>query len=350
MVNLSKFNFFSKRKFASSLMGVGVLIAGLTIGSPDAFAKDVKINKWEEYKDTSTKNIIEDNIKSVQPGSSKETYLWLHNNGEPIDTNIISGDTDFYLEAISKDVVNGQEVIDYYFNQVENEERTLDDIKETVLERKAENKNELSVKMGSSEKTNLKNDNTVSIAAVQPVANPVIRNFNWSFNSSAHYLTTSVEMSRKSSTASINGVAGSVWDVVTNTQYERTSGLRYLNDLYTRLAVPYTYQTLLDWGPSTTSSSTVAVSLSGAGVPGISYSFNTGVRYNTVDLSSKSSKYGRWNFTRALYPIYSNKLTARPAIRSSNTSGNFALELSHSLEFDNVTNNTGVITITTPDR
>lgn len=339
---MSKNIFFKKGKsrFLASLMGVGVLFASLTMANSEAFAQDVKIEKWVETKEVPSSNVIEDKIKSVLPESSREEFLWLHNDGEPIDTNILTGDTDFYLEAISKDVINGVEVIDYYFNQIENEERTLDNIEATVLERKEENEN-------NSINNSLSGAVTAKVASV---ANPVIRNFNWTFNESSHYLTTSVEMSRKSSNATINGVQGSVWDVVTNTQYERKSGLRYLNDLYTRLAVPYTYQTLLDWGPSSTNSSTVAVSLSGAGVPGISYSFATGVRYNTIDLSSKSSKYGRWQFSRALYPIYANKLTARPAIRSSNTSGAFALELSHSLYFDNVTNNTGVITITTPDR
>lgn len=326
--------FFKKGKsrFLGPLMGVGVFFASFTMVNSEAFAQDIKIEEWKETKEAPSTNVFEDKVKSVLPESSQVEFSWLHNDGEPIDTNILSGDTDFYLEAVSKDVVNGKEVIDYFFNQVENEDRTLEDIEATVLERKAENE---------------MNSATTKVASV---ANPVIRNFNWSFNSSSHYLTTSVEMSRKSSKATIDGKKGSVWDIVTNTQYERKTGLRYLNDLYTRLAIPYSAQTLLDWGPNSTSSSTVGVSLSGAGIATLNYSFSTGVRYNTVDLSSKSSKYGRWKFTRAYYPIYANRLVARPAIRATNTSGPFSLQLSHSLEFDNVTNNTGVITINTPDR
>ena len=41
-----------------------------------------------------------------------------YNDGMPIDTNIITGDTDFYLEAISKYTINGQEIVDYSQNSL----------------------------------------------------------------------------------------------------------------------------------------------------------------------------------------------------------------------------------------
>ncbi|MET3574240.1 hypothetical protein ACFFIY_12215 [Bhargavaea ullalensis] len=334
----------NKKKIYSFLIGVGVFLLSFSLFELKGFAQSIKIDEWIETEQQSSIEIIDrEEKKSASQKSTNENFLLLHNNGEPINTNIINGKTDFYLEAISKNKVNGMEVIDYYFNQVDNKERDLSDIKETASERSKEILNDIK---------NEKNidSSQYSTFAVASVSNPVVRNFNWTFNSSSHYLTTTVEMSRRSSNASINGVKGSVWDVITNTQYERKTGLRYLNNLYTRLAVPYTYQTLLDWGPASTNSGDVSVSLSGAGVPGISYNFSTGTLYNTSDLSSKSSKYGRWKFSRAVYPVYANRLTTRPAIRSSNTKGNFALQLSHSLVFDNVTNNTGVITITTPDR
>lgn len=106
-------------------------------------------------------------------------------------------------------------------------------------------------------------------------------------------------------------------------------------------------------GPGSTNNNNVSVSLSGAGIPSLNYSFSVGNLYNTKDLSSKSSKYGRWQFVRIsnpLNPIYTNNLTTRPGIRVTNTQGNLALQLSHSLDFYSVQNNTGVITITTPDR
>jgi hypothetical protein len=115
-----------------------------------------------------------------------------------------------------------------------------------------------------------------------------IRNFNWSFNNGDHLLTTSLELNRKTNTATIDGKAGSVWDVISNTQYERKSGLRYLNSLYTRLAVPYSFETLLDWGPLTTTNSSISFGLSGV-VPGASISWDKDSKYNVKDLSSKSS-------------------------------------------------------------
>lgn len=333
----------SRKALLRLLVGSSLVFFCFSLANSKVSAEEFKTEEWVENAEKSSINVMESNLEAISPeaAATQDEFIWLHNDGEEIANDVISGETDFYLEAVSKDTVNGIEIIDYYFNEIGNDERTIEDIKTTVNERQIENQETLSESL---------NANSFSTMAIASVANPVIRNFNWTFNSKAHYITTSVEMSRKSKTATINGVKGSVWDVVSNTQYERKSGLRYLNDLYTRLAIPYTNQTLLDWGPATTKSSTVSVSLSGAGVPGLSYSFNTGVRYNTYDLSSKSSKYGRWKFARALYPIYSNKLSARPSIRATNTKGAFALQLSHSLEFDNVTNNTGVITISTPDR
>lgn len=299
--------------------------------------KESEINEWIEKENKS-----EESLKTI-PFDKGSEFLLLHNNGNEIKNDVIQDDTDFYLEAVTKEVINGVEVIGYYFNHNDNENRDLKSIEKAVEEVVQNTKMENLIK-------------TEEFAVQNNIISPtvagndyVIKNYSWNFNNSAHYVTTSVELSRKSKNASINGTSGSVWDVITNTQYERKSGLRYLNYLSTKLAVPYSSQLLLDWGPSSTNSSSVTVSLSGY-VPGVSYTFNTGVAYNTTDNSSKSSKVGSWKFSRAVYPVYANKLTTRPAIRATNTSGYFTVQLSHSLVFDNVTNNTGIIYVSTPDR
>ena len=325
-----------KRIFAKSTVMTALMLSSILVVGENAEAAEVKIDSWIENQGETATDLVDNALKQIPSTNFDKDLLFLHNNGNPIETDIIEGETDFYLEAVSKDIVNGIEVVDYYFKEKSDGPRSLEEVEANVNER---NKEILQL-----------DSLTPKVTTFAAVASPVIRNFNWTFNESSHKLTTTAELYRRSSTANIDGVNGSVWDVKSITQYERITGKRYLNNMYTRLAVPYANQTLVDWGPDvSTNDSTVSVSLNGYAA-GISYTFNTGTLYNTKDLSSKSSKYGRWQFSKNVLPLYANKLKTVPSIRATNTVGAFSVQLSHSLYFDNTTNNTGVITISTPDR
>lgn len=156
-------------------------------------------------------------------------------------------------------------------------------------------------------------------------------------------------MERKSNNVNIDGANGSAWDITSVASIEsKISGGR-INDQYTRLSIEsFRSQKLIDYGPSSTSASTMGVSLSGLGVPSVSWSFNIG-NWSTKDLSSFSSKYGRWKFS-SLMVGYSQRITTRPGIRASNTVGNFGLEVSHTTSTHHGNFQTGIAQIFVADR
>ncbi|WP_368985468.1 hypothetical protein NST54_13435 [Caldifermentibacillus hisashii] len=164
-------------------------------------------------------------------------------------------------------------------------------------------------------------------------------------------LATTVDLKRASSKVDINGKVGSVWNISSFSQWKRVQSGYILKDFYTRLAVPYKNQKLLDYGPvqGGVSGSTATVGLSGF-VPNVSWTFSIG-GFKMSDLSSVSSKYGRWKLSPTLINLGPSQLVIKPGIKSSNTSGNFGLQLSQKqVRVGSVQNGTGVVSIFVPDR
>lgn len=201
---------------------------------------------------------------------------------------------------------------------------------------------------------------TANFAELVPVTarsadEPILKEYNWSFYSNSILqatLTTSVTLTRQTSNATLNGKACSVWDVTTFSQLEKKKCIR-LNDQYTRLSVDLSNQSLVSYGPTvSTSGGDVSVGLDGAGIPSVSYSFNID-GFSIEDLSSMSNDYGRWAFID--HVGNEPHFTTEPAIRATNTSGNFIVELSHTMNANASTGSvidqgTGVIQIYCADR
>ncbi|MBC1906370.1 hypothetical protein HCA64_07770 [Listeria booriae] len=303
--------------------------------------------------ETIKKNYFSTKQESELEESSKDIVV-ITNNGSEIDNDVIK-DSDMGLYAVveyEKDSVDYQDM--YFYEDKPNDSAIKEDI-EQDLEQEIIDTNINLGKDKSLEVTNLSNTKKKNYEIEKMAAkgsSHVVRTLNWTFKK-GRKISTTVDLKRASADSKIDGKVGSIWNVTTHVEY--TDPKKYtLRKQITKIAIPYSAQKLLDYGPDSNSSGKASVSLSGAGVPSISYSFGMS-GHKVTNLSSKSSKYGRWEFKETGLVSGTSRLVTRPAIRSSNTSGSFGVQISHSSEIGvfplvNEYDNTGVITIYTPDR
>lgn len=313
-----------------------------------------KITSWHESKDEIS---AENKASKVQAKSfslnandleSTPGVTVMHNGGKPIDTNIISEqkieasednpdakEEDNNLFAIVEYDKDGKTYKDYYFSNQE-----TDDLKE-VKEKAEEEKKELEADKGTFK--------AMAVASGNYHSNNYHFNFyNSTTKKKETVLTNTLELTRKTSAGVIDGKKGSVWDVKSTSQAENKIINPPVMQWIQRLAVPYGAEKLIDNGPASSSAAEVSVSLSGL-TPGISWNFKLGGT-NIKNSSSKSGKYGRWTLKRNTLNFQPKSLTMKPGIRASNTSGNFAVQMSHQYDRRNSPHSTGVITMAVPDR
>ena len=102
-------------------------------------------------------------------------------------------------------------------------------------------------------------------------------------------------MDRKTASANIDGKSGSVWDIKADNKWDASSG-RLDQQITTRMAVPYTNQRLISYGPEDKNSGTVSVTLSQIVNP-MEWTFTLN-QFSVDDVSSTYNKYGRWIYNR----------------------------------------------------
>lgn len=291
-------------------------------GSKNIVIEDIIATDYYEEENENTKNAY-----SIE----KNKDILIHNNGEKLDTNLLIEKNGFNLVAVHKVITDDYDYAQYYFSD-ENINGNIEDIKEEI-----QNEDLIGAK-------SLYNDKLLK--------NSYLRNFSWNFSyngSTAYTLTNAVSLERKNNKVNIDGVTGSAWDISSVASIESKISNGRINDQHTRLSVQaFGSEKLIDYGPSSTSAQSVGVSLSGLGIPTASWAFNIG-NWTTKDLSSLSSKYGRWRF---IGPIagFSKSVTTRPGIRASNTKGNFGLEVSHTTSTNHGNFQTGIAQIFVADR
>lgn len=148
--------------------------------------------------------------------------------------------------------------------------------------------------------------------------------------------------------SNVDGYAASIWDVRSIGQINVYESHDRINRQRTRLDVNWSSQTLLDWGPNgSDKSGSVTVELSAAG-PTASWTMDL-AKSSVSDLSVKKDKYGRWEFNAPFFGSVKSLLT-KPGIRASNTTGNFAINVSHTFELNNGDHGTGVVGVYWADR
>lgn len=254
----------------------------------------------------------------------------IHNNGNPLKTDALTEKNDFELFGVYKTTISGVDYEQYYF-----------------INKNKVDKSELMDKMTSIAKDV---EYGVSTLAAREFVPDYVNTYYWDFDYYGRIVSSfsnTVSGQRISSNSSINGVKGSIWDVQSVGQMVTKESSDRINLQRTRLDVSWTNQKLLDYGPDSSGSGTVSVTLDTSG-PSAQWSMDLGSsRVN--DLSSISSKYGRWEFKAPI--IGSVKyLTTKSGIRASNTSGNFGVRVSHTFETNRGNHQTGVVEIFWRDR
>lgn len=254
---------------------------------------------------------IEDSEQQLVEQETAAKDVLVHNNGLPIQTNMFAdGDAQGnYLVAVYYTEFQGVPVERYFFtNEPDRDKKALLNY------------------VANEEMTPLTENPAFSAIAA---SSDIVKDYIWNHKKGSTVmakLSTTVTFRRRTKTAEINGKKGSVWDVRSNTQYEKFKAQR-INGYRTRLSVNQTNQKLISYGPvGNTSGGSVTVSLTGLSVPTLAYSFSIS-GFSVEDLSSKSGKYGRWSFQDKFGSM--NSMTTAPAVRASNTSGSFVTELSH---------------------
>src|SRR5699024_9714587 len=97
---------------------------------------EFKIQSWYEFKNSSPQ--IKSNNTVREFDRSNKSFVILHNNGEPIQTNILRGSA-MYLEAITVLNTDGFEVTEYYFNEV-GTKKSVENLKRKMITDKDQNK------------------------------------------------------------------------------------------------------------------------------------------------------------------------------------------------------------------
>lgn len=320
------------KKLISSILAMSLLIVtalNVFAETPDLFegVNEIVVNEYSQ---------INTSLYSTYSLESEDTII--HNNGNAIKSDyLVNGKEEGnYLIAIKYENSDYGIVETAYF--ANKESVSADDLIRIVSEDNNSNISEMSVATKS-----------------RSADDPIYKRYNWTFylgDIVEATLTSVVNLTRQTSTATINGVSCSVWDVTTFTQLEKDMCYR-LNNQYTRLSVDLQNQTLVAYGPTeSTSGGDVSVGLDGAGVPSISYTFSI-EGFSVDNLSSLNDNYGRWKFSNGVG--FETSMTTEPGIRATNTTGDFVVELSHTTNVTALTglyNNhqTGVIQIYCSDR
>ncbi|HWO77769.1 MAG TPA: hypothetical protein VNM69_18025 [Bacillus sp. (in: firmicutes)] len=350
------------KKFLCVLLITVLAIGILPVGNLE-FAKANEVEETEtQIQDVVTSEWKEEDAQEPEILELMEDNdaVLLHNNGKPIETDIVSeGGEDFNLFAIHKTEENGSEYETYYFEN--REVADLSELKET-----AENEQE-AIEINESEDTEVEESeennifSSISTFFETPKVQAAVkshpkggyyRTHNWTFyggignKMKMGTYSTVHHLNRKSSNANINGKNGSIWDVKAENTWKPTGAPARLENLTTRMEMPYKNQLLLSYGPKKKSNGSVTVTLEQILTP-MQWSF-TIKQFGFSDSSSIPSKYGRWTYTRE--SGYPNPFVTKPGIRASNTSGNFALQVSHTLNIDYKKHSTGIVTISVPDR
>ena len=308
---------------------ISILIATILVFSvtTNAFATD-KISTTKEMQLNTFKQT---DLSALDFKNNNEIII--HNNGNSIETDyLVKGqENGNHVIAVRYETTDAGTIETVYYANVESIEKA-----------------ELDNMISSDKQSNPISLATKSVTA-RATSSPIIKRHQWSFyqgDSKMAIITTTTEYYKQSGNATYNNHSCSVWDVVTFTQYEKVNCVR-LNEQYTRISVEsFSSEHLISYGPiGNDSGGQVSVGLDGAGVPSIGYSFNID-GFSVKDLSSVSSKYGRWRFVD--YVGNENSFTTRPGIRVANTSGSLVVELSHSVEYKYTseltrTSSTGVV-------
>lgn len=267
--------------------------------------REVKTDRWSG-KNTGKK------LKQLKV---KEKAILIHNNGNPISTDIFKGENSGgnYLIAVYCSRYNGVPMQSCYFTTEPNGDKS------SLIRRVTEEESRRE---------------TFEYAAAS--ADKEIRNFSWEEKSDSVVLSqfdTTLRLTRESDEVTINDKEGSVWnvEVLSELRKEKASRLHFYD---TELSAAQKGQTLISYEPT-----------------GRKTAQDEPLGFATEDLSSMSKRYGKWKF----FNDTGDSLKTNSMIRAANISGPLTLRLSHVINMKKTfggkrTFKTGTIRIWTADK
>lgn len=291
--------------------------------------------------------------KSIKEEKINAKPKLIHHNGKPLKQNILEDAGDNHLIAVYQYEIDGKLYEKYYFSDTS--ENDIDAIKNDVIENTNKIETDSKAFIRELTKDNIQQQQTsgsISILAVQPEpSGGYYKTYSWNFTNPFTGLktgtfTTTLHFDRKSYSANIDGVTGSVWDIKAFNEFEATY---YRIDIQnSRMDVNYSAQKILSYGPYDDAGFDVGVNLTGI-TSGNAWTFNVGSVY-TNNVSSIANKYGRWIWTHT-WDYMQNPFVTRPGLRVSNTSGSLAIKTSHTFHTSySYEHQTGIVTTYIPDR
>jgi hypothetical protein len=327
----------------------------------DLTEQGIELLYTDEWITGENKNNVGTEISLQAKLNGKAKFI--HNNGKPIKTDIISPDENgntSYLVGVYQTELDGSQYEKYFFSNINYVD--IFEIKDEVVNItkliKANPKayiNKLTngkAKQLEQEKEEPEKTTDVSISAI--VIEPsggYWRDYKWTYyhpyiGIKSGVFTSSLHFDRKSYGADINGVQGSVWDIHSFNQYE--AEYYRIDIMRTRMDVNYSAQRIHSYGPSDDAGFDVKVDLTNLVSPS-SWSFGVG-SVITNNMSSIANKYGYWSWTHT-WDFMQDPFVTEPGMRVSNTSGSLAIKHSHTHHTSYAYwHGTGVVTTYIPDR
>lgn len=268
----------------------------------------------------------------VEKKSLNGTFI--HNNGKPIQSDILSEKNGNELFAVYVGFINDKPFESYYF---------VNDTIEYI-------ENIYGSFMRDYEK-NIKPKISLMQSQKNMGSPDYFKNINYTFNAgtTTAYLKSEVDGYRRGSSIDVsNGKVYSTWDIVSLGTITNTGGR--VSQQRTRIDITnFSAQNLVSYAPMGDKSSVngnLSVSLSGAG-PSINWNFPSGG--DTVTMKDLSSgKYGRWEFNSKV-GYQCTKIASSPGIRVRNGSGDLGVDVSHTFKLIGGDHGTGVHRIIFPD-
>lgn len=343
------------KKFSIASIGFTMLLSLGFTGETYAAPKTNKIDVVAEQKlnkDLSKHKINQSLKKTWKQGTkrSSESEL-IHNNGKPIENDVVDKGAKDNLVAVYRTELNDKEYEKFYFSENPSEDMTK--IKQEVLndELLIESKPDQYIHSMIEKETTTKLPTGFSTMAVKPVPKGgIYKTYKYNFyglggkGMKVGTFTSNVEFKRKSSSATVNGKKASVWDIHA---YQEFDGMR-LSRQETYFSGNYSDQVLLRYGPKSDAGGSVDVTLGGGGPPSITWTFSTGTSHRTSAYgSSLDKKIGKWNWywKRGVIP-----LETEPGARFTNSGGPLNVNINHYFSIDAETHNPGNTKVSIPDR
>lgn len=291
-------------------------------------------NEGNKYSNNNISSIKNKNLGNLKPiDIEKNNKILIHNNGKPINSDIIIENNENKLFAVYVNSEGNNDIISYYFTNTQklNEKKMINDFLNSV----------------NSEMDRIETATIELHGKIQPT----YRIYNWDLKDK-HEVTVasyiqSINFDRVTKNGDIDGKLGSIWEVKSYNKVLDKTGVTYIASQSNKIDVGYEGQNLFSWEQSS-----VNDNIDGYpnGILSKEFSIFSPLKgFSMEDSSDISEKY-----TKSLYEykliLNDKSLITTEEVKVTNTGGSLGLKINNVFEFNNSSNNTGIIELFISDR